>query len=110
MKHLVLIALFALGISTAQAGSLTIVYKNDAGATIFSPSATISNADAAKFITWCQVQYAGQPLSVTPLGCFNAWANDVFGTMKESVISSLRSSAASAASTAATPIVVTPAQ
>lgn len=94
----------------AFAGSVTITYKNDAGTTLFNPSATISNSDATKFLTWCQTTYAANPLSVTQSGCFNIWANDWFNQMKASVNKNLQDAAASSAASGATIIVVTPQQ
>lgn len=110
MKRLVLgLALLALAPS-ALAGSVNIIYKNDVGTTLFAPLATISNADAVKFLTWCQKQYAANPLSVTQAGCFNIWANDWFNQMKASVNADLAATAASTAAAGITPIVVVPGQ
>lgn len=105
-----LVLLIAFMALPAHAGSITITYKNDAGGTLYTPNATISNADAAKFVTWCQKNYAGNPLSVTAQGCFNVWANDWFNQMKASVNGDLGDTAAAAAKSGITPIVVTPAQ
>src|SRR6202035_1163771 len=102
-----IIAILAVALSSqVLAGSVQIIYKNDAGTTLFSPSATISNADATKFLVWCQATYASNPLSVTQGGCFNVWANDWFVQMKNSVNKSLQDAAA--ASAISTPIIVSP--
>ena len=109
MRLLLAAVLLALSIP-AHAGQVIITYKNDAGTTVFAPLATISNADATKFLTWCQKQYAANPLSVTQAGCFNIWANDWFNQMKAAVNADLANTAGAAASAGITPIVVTPAQ
>lgn len=106
-----LLGLIAITLSSvAHAGSLNIIYKNDAGTTIFSPSAAISNADATKFLTWCHAYYINTPSASTDAGCYNTWANDLFNQMKANVNGSIAATASATAATGITPIVVTPAQ
>lgn len=108
-SRLILAVLASLA-APAFAGSLNIVYKNDAGTTIFSPSAAISNVDATKFLTWCHAYYINTPSASTDSGCYNTWSNDVFNQMKASVNGSIAATASATAAAGITPIVVTPAQ
>jgi hypothetical protein len=91
-------------------GSLQILYTNDASTQLYSPKATISDADAAKAITWLGAYYGPTTANKTSAGYFNAWANDIFGTLKTNVVNSLQTSAAQTAVSTVIPIVVTPNQ
>jgi hypothetical protein len=96
--------------STANAGSLTLTYKNTAGTTTLAPTATISDADASSFLTWCSAHYANTPGSGTAVGCFNIYADDIFNQLKIAVQAAAQATAAQNAANAVAPITVTPAQ
>lgn len=101
-------AAVALMTTAAMAGSITITYTNDAGTVLYSPTASISNADANKFVAWCEAHYAGTPNAATAQGCFNTWADDWFNQTKASINESLLAAAQAAAT--ASSIALNPAQ
>lgn len=92
------------------AGSLVIVYTNDAGTAIYSPKASLTNAASAQWVTWCQTHYANVAAANTPQGCFNTWADDVFNQMVQNVLSTNAASLAATAAASATGPTITPAQ
>jgi hypothetical protein len=92
------------------AGSIAMIYTNAAGVLTYAPYATISNAEAAAFVTWCEANYANIPTANTPDGCFNAWANDHFKQTIAAINSYRQGQAATAAANASTPTTITPAQ
>jgi hypothetical protein len=104
------LAFLLASVLSANAGSLTITYKNTAGTTTFAPTATISDADAATFVSWCSAHYASTPGSGTAAGCFNIYANDIFNQLKLAVQAAAQTTAAQNAANAVVPITVTPAQ
>lgn len=107
MIKLVIAILFSLYASIANAGTLSFTYTNTAGTTTFAPTATVSDADAAAFISWCQAHYAASgQAGLTPPQCFNQYANWVFARLKNDVLQSAQAAAAQNAA----PINVTPAQ
>jgi hypothetical protein len=118
MKRILLSAALILGfavpvLAAAAApppGSIAMIYTNADGVLTYAPYATISNAEAAAFITWCEAQYANIPTANTPGGCFNAWANDHFKQTIAAINSYRQGQAATAAATASTPTTITPAQ
>ena len=87
-----------------------MVYTNAAGVLTFAPYATISDAEAAAFVTWCEANYANIPTANTPGGCFNAWANDHFKQTIASINAYRQNQAAAAAANASTPTSIAPAQ
>jgi hypothetical protein len=118
MKRILLSAALVLGFATPvlaaatapPPGSIAITYTNAAGVLTYAPYATISNAEATAFITWCEAQYASIPTANTPGGCFNAWANDYFHQTIAAINSYRQGQAATAAANASTPTTITPAQ
>src|SRR5208337_1648592 len=95
---------------TVPNGSIAVVYVNAAGTCTYSPYATISDATAAVFITWCKAHYAATPAASTAQGCFNTWANDGFNQTISGMTRDAQAAAAATASAAVVPPAITPAQ
>jgi len=106
-----LLALPALAAScTIPNGSIAVVYVNAAGTCTYQPYATISNATATSFVTWCETNYAATPSAATAGGCFNTWANDWFNQTVAKMLASSQSSAAASAVAGVSAPAITPAQ
>lgn len=84
----------------ANAGSLSLNYSNTAGTINFNTSATVTDADAATMIAWCE-QYFNIP---TAQACFNKYADMEYTKLQQMVLDYQRSLNAVA------PITLTPSQ
>ena len=104
------IALFAAAVAAiaepAAAGTITLSYSGaPAGqAVTLSAAATISDADAAKLLTWCAAVNA----TSDPTACFKDLANGLAGSITQQVRDWQAEQAALAAASAVAPIVITP--
>ena len=69
---------------TVPAGSIEMVYTNVECVATYTPYATITDAVASQFVTWCEASFN----IPTPTACFNAWfdyvINDVLGRIQTS--------------------------
>jgi len=110
MKRIVIACCLLLFASIANAGSLTLTYKNTAGTTTLAPTATISDTDASTFLTWCSAHYSATPGSGTSAGCFNIYADDLFNQLKLNIQATAAAAAAATAAAGVTPITIAPAQ
>ena len=89
--------------ATLPAGSISMVYCNAESVVTYSPSATISDATAAAFVTWCEAKYAATASAHTAAGCFNAWSDDWVNQTIASILAAGQTSAAASAAAAVTP-------
>jgi hypothetical protein len=91
-------------------GSLEMIYTNAAGTTAYAPYATVSNADATTFITWCESHYSNVAGANTAAGCFNVWFDDVVNQAMQNANAAAAAGAAATATANAAKITITPAQ
>lgn len=97
---------------TCPSGSLCIGYVNAAGNVnaLAVASATIPDATATQFLTWCKARYAATAGASTNQGCFNTWANDWFNQTITSMNATAQAAAADTAAKAVVPPAIVPAQ
>lgn len=95
---------------TPTPNTIMIIYTPANGVPVYSPSFTISNADAGQFIAWCQAHYVASAAAGTALGCFNTWAADVVNQARQSSLQANQAAVAAAASAAATTFIAQPNQ
>lgn len=96
--------------ATLPNGSISLVYVTAEGVVTYQPYASISDAMAATFITWCKANYAASAGASTSSGCFNTWADDWFNQTVAKMLAASQTTATAAATAAVTAPAITPAQ
>lgn len=96
--------------ATVSNSTLTMVYTNAAGTVAFSPSAVISDATAAQFITWAKAYYIATPAASTSQGAFNTWFNEIVSMTTQRMTQAAQATATATATAAVVPPSIVPAQ
>jgi hypothetical protein len=109
LLHSLVVGALWLAALPALAGTITISIAT--GPITGSVVKTITDADAATFIAWCQSAYPGPIVGGVPTilaagPCLQAWALGIFAGTVNNVTSWSKNSAASTAATAVVPIAI----